>query len=81
MKKYRISICVAFAMLAMVSCSGNNPSIAAAEALIANPTAENLEAMTESFKGLTADEVKEYKLWLDEHREEVNGATMKAINQ
>lgn len=77
MKKFFVSAFAAFAMVAMVSCGGTNPSIAAAEALIANPTAETLKGLTDSFKELDADQAMEYQKWYLEHVDEVTNASIK----
>ncbi len=77
MKKYLVSLCAAFAMFSMISCGSKNVSIVAAEAFLADPTAEKFEALTESFKELDQDEAWEYQQWLLQHQDEFTEATTK----
>ena len=78
MKKFLVSICAAFAMMAMVSCGNSNPAIAAAEALIAEPTVENMTAFGEAVDGLTDAQKAEYTIWLTENAEKIADAQAKA---
>ena len=77
MKKIFVSMCVAFAMFAMVSCG--NPAISAAEDFIANPCEETAKAVEEAEKGLDADEKKEYEEWSQEHATELAAAVLKVV--
>lgn len=75
MKKYLVSICAAFAMVAMISCGGgSNPGIKAAEAFIDNPTPENFEKMADVEGSLSGDELNEYSEWCLEHASEITQA-------
>ena len=77
MKKIFVSMCVAFAMFAMVSCG--NPAISAAEDFIANPCEETAKACEEAEKNLDADEKKEYEEWSKEHATELAAALVKYV--
>lgn len=74
MKKYLVSICAAFAMVAMISCGGSNPGIKAAEAFIDNPTPENFEKMADVGGSLSGDDLNEYNEWCLEHTSELTQA-------
>lgn len=79
MKKYLVSICAAFAMIAMVSCGGGNAAISAAEDFISNPSAEAAADVTKAVAEIADDEeaVKEYEKWCEENAEELAAATAK----
>ncbi len=82
MKKYLVSICAAFAMIAMVSCGGGNAAISAAEDFIANPSAETLEAATKAAAEIADDQkaVEEYEKWCEENAEELAAATASMVS-
>ena len=70
MKKLFASLFVAFAMIAMVSCS-SNPAIEAAEAFINNQTEENAEKFVESLDALSPDQQREFLNWTQTQEYEV----------
>ena len=75
MKKFFVSMCMAFTMLAFVACG--NPAISAAEDFIDNPNEETAKALGEAEKELDADEKKEYEKWCEEHATELTAAFLK----
>ena len=77
MKKFFVSMCMAFTMLAFVACG--NPAISAAEDFIENPTEETFKAVEEAEKDLDADEKKEYEKWCEEHETELAAAMLKGV--
>ena len=58
MKKYLVSICAAFAMFVMVSCTGN-PGISAMKEFIANPTEETFKAVDAAEAEMTEEQKAE----------------------
>lgn len=78
MKKFFVSMCMAFTMLAFVACGGN-PAISAAEDFIDNPTEETAKALAEAEKDLDADEKKEYEEWCKDHEKELAAALLKGL--
>lgn len=75
MKKSLVSICAAFAMVAMISCGGSsNPGIKAAEAFIDNPTPANFEKMADVEGSLSGDDLNEFNEWCLEHTSELTEA-------
>lgn len=77
MKKFFVSMCIAFTMLAFVACG--NPAISAAEDFIDNPNEETFKAVEEAEKELDADEKKEYEKWCEEHATELAAALLKGL--
>ena len=75
MKKYLVSICAAFAMFVMVSCTGN-PGISAMKEFIANPTEETFKAVDAAEAEMTEEQKAEAEKWAEEHKEELAGALL-----
>lgn len=79
MKKLFVSVCMAFAIFAMVSCS--NSAIKTTEDFIDDPTFENCEKMKKAIESLSDKEKEEYEIWYADHIKEILEATQKMTNR